>query len=179
MTAPFLYEPGAGLSIAELTAARIDGHVVEIGDAFIPADAVETPVLRAASLAAAIPVGCAAALTTAAWIHGALSTPPVRLSVQRARSHGRRVDRSARLDYRDSLIPAEDLVVLGGLSVTTPTRTLADLARCPDPTMRHAARTMAATGVADPDAARRWLWTHASLPHTGAALRLLGRLRTT
>jgi hypothetical protein len=178
VTAPFLYSPGSVLSIAELSAARIDGHVVEIGDAYIPADAVETPALRAASVSDVVPAGCAATLVTAAWIHGAVPILPNRLTVQRARTHGRRLDWSARIEYHDSLIPAEDLMTLGGLAVTTPTRTLADLARCLDPSARGAARAMTATRLADPDVARRWLWTHASLPHTGAALRFLGRLRT-
>jgi hypothetical protein len=179
VTAPFLYSPGSVLSIAELSAARIDGHLVEIGDAYIPADAVETPALRAASVAGVVPAGCAATLVTAAWIHGAVPDPPHRMTVQRARSHGRRLDRTARIDYRDSLIRADDLVLLGGVHVTTPTRTLADLARWRDPAAHDAARAMAANRLADPDAARRWLWTHASLPHTGAALRLLARIRTT
>lgn len=47
---PFLYFAGDRLSTAELTAARLDGDVVEIGEAFMPADAVETRELRAASL---------------------------------------------------------------------------------------------------------------------------------
>ena len=176
----FLYAPGAALSLAELCAARIDGHLVEVGDAYIPADAVETAALRAASLAAVVPADCAVTHVAAAWIHGAVPSPPVRLAVQRTRAGRRRTDQSLRVEYRDSLIAPADLVVIGGLPVTTPTRTLADLARAgDDDACRAAAQLMAGTGCADPDAARRWLWTHGSLPHSGSALRLLARLRTT
>ncbi|WP_052226684.1 hypothetical protein [Microbacterium mangrovi] len=179
MSTPFLYSPGSVLSIAELSAARIDGHVVEVGDAYIPADAAETPALRAASVSGAVPRGCAATHLTAAWIHGAVPAPPVRHAVQRTQTGRRRLDQSARVAYRDTLIGSEDLITLGGVAVTTPTRTLADLARCSDPDSRDAARALVAAGAADPDAARRWLWLHASLPHTGSALRLLAGLRTT
>lgn len=174
----FLYTPGAALSLAELSAARIDGHLVEVGDAYIPADAVETAALRAGSLAALVPGGCAVTHIVAAWIHGAVPSPPARLSVQRTRADRRRVDQSLRIAYRDSLIPPADLVVLGGQPVTTPARTLADLARAGDDACHAAAGLMVASGCADADAARRWLWTHGGgLPHTDSALRLLARLR--
>ena len=42
MSWPFLYFAGDRLSLAELACARLDGDVVEIGDAYMPADAVET-----------------------------------------------------------------------------------------------------------------------------------------
>ena len=47
----FLHLPGDRLSRAELCAARLDGDVVEIGEAYAPADLVETAALRIASLA--------------------------------------------------------------------------------------------------------------------------------
>jgi hypothetical protein len=179
VTSVFLYTPGSPLSLAELSAARIDGHVVEVGDAFMPADAIETPALRAASVADLTPFGCAVTHLTAAWIHGAIAFPPVRISVQRTQPGRRRIDPTHRLEYSDSLVEADDLMVFGDVIVTAPTRTLVDLARRDDRGSRTAARAMVAAGLADPDAARRWLWTHSSLPHTGAALRRLGRIRTT
>ena len=42
MASPFLYFADDRLSAAELSAARLDGHLVELGEAYIPADAVET-----------------------------------------------------------------------------------------------------------------------------------------
>ena len=52
MSSPFLYFADERLSPAELSAARLDGHLVELGEAYIPADAVETRGLRAGSLRA-------------------------------------------------------------------------------------------------------------------------------
>ena len=37
----FLYLPGARLELAELAAAALDGHLVAMGEGFIPADLVE------------------------------------------------------------------------------------------------------------------------------------------
>jgi hypothetical protein len=50
MASPFLYFAGERLTACELSAARLDGDVVDVGEAFMPADAVETRELRAASL---------------------------------------------------------------------------------------------------------------------------------
>jgi hypothetical protein len=47
---PFLYFADDRLSSAELTAACLDGHLVSLGDAYMPADAVETRALGAGSL---------------------------------------------------------------------------------------------------------------------------------
>ncbi|UUT35391.1 hypothetical protein [Microbacterium elymi] len=50
MGSPYLYFVGERLSQAELSAACLDGHLVELGDGYMPADAVETVALRAGSL---------------------------------------------------------------------------------------------------------------------------------
>ena len=42
MASPFLYFADDRLSLAELSAAWLDGDLVELGEAYIPADAVET-----------------------------------------------------------------------------------------------------------------------------------------
>jgi len=129
MTWPFLYHPGEALSDAELRSARLDGDLVEIGEAFMPADAVETRELRAGSLSAL--VGSRMALTheSAAWVHGAVPHPPRRHCVQRcvaARLH-HVTDR--RLRYRDVRLPVTDGMIIAGVMVTTPVRTLIDLLR--------------------------------------------------
>jgi len=126
---PFLYFAGERLSQAELAAARLDGHLVEIGDAYMPADAVETPELRAGSLRALVSPALALTRASAAWIHGALSDPPVRHAVQRLSRLRIHHVIDSRLSYRDYLLREEDVIVLGGVGVTTPPRTLADLVR--------------------------------------------------
>ncbi|MBN9177230.1 MAG: SAM-dependent methyltransferase [Microbacterium sp.] len=130
MPSPFLYFAGDRLSIAELASARLDGDLVEIGDAYMPADAVETRELRAASLTAYVSDALAVIRQSAAWVHGALAEPPTRHTVQR-RAGGARgsppVD--LRLVCREQPVSSDDLECIGGVWVSTPARTLADLVR--------------------------------------------------
>jgi hypothetical protein len=124
----FLYLPGTRLSQAELSAARIDGHVVELGEAYIPADLVESADARASTLAPLVRPGTAASGPTAAWIHGAGDAPPAVHHVKRSADRRLRPRTSGRLVYHDTLLAASDLQVLGGIAVSTPQRTLLDLA---------------------------------------------------
>jgi hypothetical protein len=173
MTSPYLYFVDDRLSLAELSAACLDGHLVEVGEAYIPADAVETAALRAGSLGGLLGDVLAATHLTAAWVHGALPDPPSRHTVQRAvprRLHhviGRRVR------YRDPYVAAADLVRIGGVHVTSPARTLADLARVDDAAHRRAARLMVAAGVVGVEDGLAWLRAAATVPHKRAAIVLL------
>lgn len=127
--ARFVLFPNRGHSHAELSAARIDGRLVELGEGYIPADAVETPALRAASLTPVLGDRLAATHLTAAWVHGAVDELPARLHVQRAVPQRIRPVIDHRIVYRDSALRSQDVTGLGGVLVTTPARTLADLAR--------------------------------------------------
>ncbi|MDD7929975.1 SAM-dependent methyltransferase [Microbacterium thalli] len=126
---PFLYLPGETLSATELAAARLDGDVVEVGEAFIPADAVETAELRAASLRPLLSLGLAVTHLSAAWVHGAVADPPARHTVQRCSARRLHHVIDIRLHYRDRRVPPGDLSLIGGVPVTTPARTLGDLVR--------------------------------------------------
>lgn len=128
MSWPFLYFADEALSLAELSAARLDGDLVDVGEAFMPTDAVETSALRAASLRRLIPATVALTRISAAWVHGAWPSPPARHTVQRC-ARVRLHVRDPRILYRDRLVPAADVTVIGGVAVTSPGRTLADLAR--------------------------------------------------
>jgi hypothetical protein len=123
----FLYVPGARLSQAELSAARIDGHVVELGDGYVPADLVETPAARASTLAELVRPGTAASGPTAAWIHGAGDSPPAIHHVKRSVERRLRPRTNGRLVFHDTLLAASDLCEIGGIAVSTPARTLLDL----------------------------------------------------
>ncbi|MFT4231136.1 MAG: type IV toxin-antitoxin system AbiEi family antitoxin [Microbacterium sp.] len=125
----FVYFAHDRFSPAELSAARLDGHLVELGEGFVPADAVETPALRAASLAPLVDDRLAATHLSAAWVHGAVDEPPAQHAVQRAVGHRIRPVVDHRVVYRDVQLDARDVVRIGGVLVTTPVRTLADLAR--------------------------------------------------
>jgi len=175
MASPFLYFADDRLSMAELSAARLDGDVVELGDAFIPADAVETRGLRAGSLAGVLGDTLAATHLTAAWVHGALPDPPARHTVQRGVT--RRLHRvpDRRLVYRDLAVDPADLVRLGGVWVTTPARTLADLSRVDDPAHARAAHLMVEADPAAAEEAIAWLEEHRLLPRRQAGLAALRR----
>jgi hypothetical protein len=173
VTSAQLYFPGQRLSEAELTAACLDGHLVAVGDGFIAADAVETPALRGASLRPLLGDALAATGLSAAWVHGAPDAPPSRHRVQRVtvRRLHHVIDR--RLEYHDRRIPAGDLLLIGGIWVTTPTRTLADLAREPGPACEAAAGMLLRTGLADAGAGIAWLQAAGPLQNKRAALTLL------
>ncbi|MEQ6898488.1 hypothetical protein [Microbacterium sp. KR10-403] len=129
MGSAHLYFPGDRLSAAELTAACLDGHLVAVGDAYIPADAVETAALRAGSIAPLLGDGLAATGLSAAWIHGGIDEPPARHRVQRVGTRRLHHVIDRRLEYHDTPIPEADLTRVGGVRVATPARTVGDLLR--------------------------------------------------
>jgi len=176
MASPFLYFPGERLSTAELSAARLDGDVVELGDAYIPADAVETQALRAGSLGEILGDSLAATHVSAAWIHGAVDEPPARHTVQRAVPHRLHHVIGRRIVYRDPFIPADELWRIGGFLVTDPRRTLADLARTPEPDCAEAAGRLADMMPGLAALAIAWFDDRPPVPHKRAALALLQSL---
>ena len=176
MPSPFLYFADERLSPAELSAARLDGHLVELGEAYIPADAVETRALRAGSLGSLLGESLAATHLSAAWVHGALSDPPSPHTVQRAVARRLHHVLGRRLLYRDLRVDPEDLMRIGGVWVTEPVRTLADLCRVGDDEHARAAAMMADAVPALTGEAVIWLATHGALPHKRAALTLLRRI---
>ncbi|WP_307215507.1 type IV toxin-antitoxin system AbiEi family antitoxin [Microbacterium sp. SORGH_AS_0888] len=130
MASSVLHFAGDRLSEPELCAARIDGHVVALGEGYLAADAIESPALRAASLRPLLGADTAATHESAAWIHGAIESPPARHSVQRITTTRKRYrPADPRCRYRTMLLPDADLVRIAGAAVSSPTRTLIDLAR--------------------------------------------------
>ncbi len=175
MASPFLYFVDDRLSRAELTAACLDGHLVELGDAYMPADAVETAALRAGSLSRILGDRLAATHLSAAWVHGGLPMPPARHTVQRAVSRRLHVVPDRQLVYRDLAVPADDLQLLGGVRVTTVERTLVDLSRAAGDEHARAALMLARV---DPDAVSRAISRLEAgvLPHKRTALVRLGAI---
>lgn len=199
----FLYFAGDRLSIAELSAASLDGHLVGLGEGFMPADAVETPAMRAASLRSLLGDTKAASLLSAAWIWGAQDHPPVRHSAHRAVPHRLKHVLDRRFVLHDSYLAAERRVLLGGVWVSTPTHTLLALARATvaatvaaagaaptDPAQARgdndpaegpaylaAARALIEMGIADPLDAAAWLDTRPRMPGKQATRELLCALQ--
>ncbi|TQJ32170.1 hypothetical protein [Microbacterium sp. SLBN-146] len=176
MPSPFLYFADERLSIAELSAARLDGHVVELGDAYIPADAVETAALRAGSLRYVLKDTLAATHLTAAWVHGAALVPPVRHTVQRAVRRRLHAVIGVSLVYRDVALPLDDLQLIGGVWVTTPARTLADLVRIGDHAHTEVAQTLLHDVPGVGEQAEAWLAEHRGIRNRRPGIALLAKL---
>jgi len=174
----FLYLPGEKLSHSELSAARIDGHVVEVGEGYIPADLLEGPDVRATAVAAFVRTGTAACGPTAAWIHGAGDAPPSVHHVRRCVERRLRPATSARLVFHDTMVPASDVALIGGVPVTSPIRTMLDLAT----TLHRDARVLpwmnalAAALPETPAGAAAALRELHRVPGSRAGLAALGRL---
>lgn len=173
MASPFLYFADDRLSSAELSAARLDGHLVELGEAYIPADAVETRELRAGSLQELLGDTLAATHLSAAWVHGALNEPPARHTVQRAVVRRLHQVIGRRLLYRDLRVDPMDLVRISGVWVTVPVRTLADLSRIADDEHARAARLLADAVPGLAAHGVQWLHSHGALPNKRSALAFL------
>lgn len=165
MVSPFLYFPGERLSLTELTAACLDGLLTPIGAGFMPADAVETTWMRAGSLLPLLGERWAAVRASAAWVHGGIALEPTRHHVQRASAERVRPLRGAGVVCHDVRIPPGDVETIAGVQVTTPERTLVDLARSSDADDLAAAHSW---GAASPDlvaSARAWVARHPRFPY--------------
>jgi hypothetical protein len=117
------------LPLAELHAARLDGELVAVDEAFAPIDEADDALTRARSLAAACPPRLVAEQHTAAWIWGATLDPPTPHQLCSSTSARARPPAPLRCVVREVVIDPDEAVVLAGLRVTTPLRTVTDLAR--------------------------------------------------
>jgi len=179
VSSPFLYFGGDRLSEAELIAASLDGDLVRLGEGYVPADTVETAALRAASLAPLVGDDAAATHASAAWVLGGCGEPPARHSIQRIVAHRTRHRLDSRYVYRDPRIEADDLVRLGGVAVTTPARTIADLARDEDPDADALIAGLVRVHDGSLTAAFAWFAARGKLPGKRSALALLRRYQAT
>lgn len=158
---PLIYLPDERLSVAELSAARLDGDVVEIGEGYMPADAIESTATRAASLRSLCGTRLVVGSWSAAWVYGALTDPPARHTVMRGAAHriGNLIDRRA--IFHDVGVEQTDVTDVAGVLVTSPLRTVIDVARrIREPEHRERATSVVGAlieaGLADPlDAIRR------------------------
>ncbi|MFV0458145.1 MAG: hypothetical protein ACK5MT_05165 [Actinomycetales bacterium] len=167
---------GPGTSRAWLESMRREGLLVAVGDCYLVGDVADRPAARRRALAAAVPDGVVIGLSTAVW---ALGGPPTDPS-PRPRSASALVAAGSRaipvhifspgarvcpqLRVHVARVPAQDTVQVDGLTLTTATRTLVDLAL---------------TGEAHDDEALRWLLTRAGVSPVEAmsALAERGRVR--
>jgi len=176
------------LSPVELGAARLDGDVFELGAGYLPADAPETPLLRAATLTALYDGSLAAVGMSAAWVHGACDIEPephLAQAVGRSRLHRHHPG----LRLREVAIDPRDVIRIGGLQVAAHHVALADLAlaaasarstsrrltaRVPAERIDEALGELGRTPGAADDAVS-WLRRRVT-PNKRAALRLLAQI---
>jgi hypothetical protein len=128
------------LPLPELQAARLDGELFSVDECFSPIDEIERREHRARALALQLSPRLIAEQRTAAWVYGARDTPP---SIHElcARIEARiRPSSLLRLALREVVIEDCDLTTIGDLQLTTPARTVVDLARF-RPTFDDADRT--------------------------------------
>jgi hypothetical protein len=124
-----VYVPNARLSSTELQSAVLDGELVALGEGFVPIDAPHTAHVRAASLSPlVIDARVIISDRSAAWVWGWATMPRAVTTcvsiVARIPSPDRR-----RLRAREVVIHDGEWVMLGEVAVTSPVRTLIDLAR--------------------------------------------------
>jgi hypothetical protein len=125
---PTTLDPGV-LPAPELQAMRLDGQVFALVDSWCPVDVVETPEVRARAVMAARSPRLVAAGRTAAWIWGALPVlpRPIELCTDvRARA---RLHPGADAVVHEYVLDDGDVAAFDDAPVTTPLRTLIDLAR--------------------------------------------------
>lgn len=125
----------ADLSPVELQAARLDGEVYDLAGAYCLVGEVEGPAHRARAVLGGRSPRLIAELATATWIWGAGDSPerPAFAVTPDARA---RLAPTHRTAVREIVYEPGDIAVLDGCQVTTPLRTIIDLARAdssPDP----------------------------------------------
>lgn len=116
------------LPAAELRAAQLDGELGALGEAFLVTDSPDTSDARAASLAHRAPSRTIIEGRTAAWVWGwTHECGPIRLCVPLKARIGSELRRSR--SVREVSIAQDEVHVVAGVAITSPERTLVDLAR--------------------------------------------------
>lgn len=116
------------LPAAELRAAQLDGELGALGEGFLVTDSPDTPAARAESLAPRVPPRTILEGRSAAWVWGwTHECASVRLCVPLTARIGSELRRS--LGVREVSIEPDEVHELAGIAITSPERTLIDLAR--------------------------------------------------
>ncbi|TAM69966.1 MAG: hypothetical protein EPN48_06115 [Microbacteriaceae bacterium] len=126
---PDVLVPTVTLSLPELCAARLDGEVMPIDECFIAIDTADSTRARAITLRSLVGSRAIADKASALWIYGILPMPPATHTVCIDRADRSATPRSLRVTVAQSRFHPGDLCTVGGMTVTTPLRTVYDLAR--------------------------------------------------
>lgn len=153
---PSVLLPGQ-LPLAELCAARLDGELIALDEGYLVADLPLGAPERAAALLAVLPPGTVADRASAAWVHGATADPPTIHSASIDRRHRLHPPVLSRVRFHEVRLRDDDVMVLGGCRVTTPERTLIDLARTRPCAEEELLRSLASATATDLEAVLRRL----------------------
>lgn len=119
----------ADLPTAELCAARLDGDLFAIADCFSPVDLPEQAADRAQAAAQQLSERVIVERLSAAWVFGVMGAPPSEHQFCSAADARAKPATLRRLVVREVVIEDDEVVVLGGVRVTSPLRTACDLVR--------------------------------------------------
>lgn len=122
----------ADLSPVELQAARLDGEVYDLAGAYCLVGELEEPRHRARAVLGARSPRLIAELGTAAWIWAAADLPE-RLEFAVTPDARTRLSPAHHIAVREIVYDPDDVISLDGCRVTTPLRTILDLARTAAP----------------------------------------------
>lgn len=122
----------ADLPLGELWAACLDGELVPLGAGFLLADLPETAESRIESIAPVISGRLLVERQSAAWVHGALDSPPRLHTLAVRYSERTAISRDTNVVVREVVLRPGETLQLCGIEVTTELRTAIDLARHPD-----------------------------------------------
>lgn len=113
----------------ELWAARLDGDVTALAEAFLPAGTPLSSAVRARSLAPILPARAILELQSAAWVHGATERLPARHRIAVHAADRSPVPRHSRLLVREVIFRPGNVESIEGVWLTSAARTAIDLAR--------------------------------------------------
>lgn len=154
LTAPALVTPDTWGPVAYRALLAEKAIVPVWGELAVPAGHHVQPADRARALRPVVPPRCVVARTSAAWVHTG-GEPPARVAVLVAPRTRRPDPHPVRLVH-EAPLPDADLVLLGGVRVTTLERTAADVARwCGQEQAQALLRALLAAGLDVGGALRR------------------------
>jgi hypothetical protein len=157
---------------AELQAARLDGELYDLGDAFCPIGELEAPRHRARAAIGRRSRRLIPELGTAAWIWGA-APAPTHLQFAVTPDARARLSPDQHVTVREIVFAKDDLVTLDGVTVTTPARTAVDLARFEEPFTPETVTRLAAIAKFALDDCLTMLESRSGIPSKKRAIRNL------
>jgi len=160
----------ADLPLAELCAARLDGELLRVDDSFTSIDQPHDRALKAQTIALAWPERMIAERWSAAWVWGALAQPPARHTLCSSLGARARSSLPQRVAVREVVIDDDETVTMAGQRVTTPLRTITDLARFDESVPLDLLASLVELGGVTLDECRAALERRRNLPNKRVAL---------